>query len=263
MRHDTGAAGLSLQRAGLPVPTNPLTQNNLRSGDCDDWIAYEFGRMRADLRLTVPALARRIGTDVSVINNFESGAVGLLPPWQETVRIVEGYAMMLGTDPSRILSRLLVHQTVVAPARVDPTHRTGALPIPLAPDAIAYHGPYPSAQSALATRNGTTARSVRAHSSDVSDDDDHRTVRRRRRARRVLAVVLLPALVAGAGFWIQSSPRLVYKVVQAMPSAVRPPMLASADFFILSAAPVRDGLKWIEVDNPRLRKGDKLRTTHR
>jgi hypothetical protein len=40
-------------------------------------------------------------------------------------------------------------------------------------------------------------------------------------------------------------------------------MLASADFFILSAAPVRDGLKWIEVDNPRLRKGDKLRTTHR
>ncbi len=220
--------------------------------------------MRADLRLTVPALARRIGTDVAVINNFETGAVHLLPPWQETVRIVEGYAMMLGTDPSRILSRLLVHQSVVAPARVDPTHRSGALPIPVLPDPFAYHGPYGEQGGAGRISAGGPGRRGVTHREGSDDvEDGARHLRRRRRTRRLFAITMPVAVIVGLGWWAQSSPRALYAIAQAMPSALRPPVMASADFLIMSVAPSRDGLRWIEVHDPRSRKGDKLRQTQR
>jgi transcriptional regulator with XRE-family HTH domain len=258
MRYDSGVAGSSSYGALVPVTSGSSisTNDSYRASGRDEWIAYEFGRMRADLRLTVPALARRIGTDVSVINNFENGATDQLPQWQETVRIVEGYAMMLGTDPSRILSRLLLSQPV-APGRSDPTHRVGALPIPALPDTAAYHGPYGE------QGNATTRRSrSRAEDTDGEQDDDRRS-RRRRRTRRLMALSFPVALIAGLGWWAQTSPRAMYNLANAMPSALQTPMLASANFLMMRVAPSRDGLRWIDVDDPRVRKGDKLRQANR
>ncbi len=259
MRYDTGVAGASSYGALVPVTAgsgiSTRETNGLSSGR-DEWIAYEFGRMRADLRLTVPALARRIGTDVSVINNFESGATDLLPPWQETVRIVEGYAMMLGTDPSRILSRLLISQPV-APGRADPTHRAGALPIPALPDAAAYHGPY--GDQTRASTAGARAPVAR----NDSDDDGQRRTRRRRRSRRLFALSAPVAVIVALAWWAQSSPRAMYNLAHAMPAALQSPMLASANFLVMRVAPSRDGLRWIDVDDPRVRKADKLRSAGR
>jgi hypothetical protein len=38
---------------------------------------------------------------------------------------------------------------------------------------------------------------------------------------------------------------------------------AGLDYVVLLMAPRRDGLKWIEVGDPRLRKADKLPTSTR
>jgi hypothetical protein len=37
-------------------------------------------------------------------------------------------------------------------------------------------------------------------------------------------------------------------------------MRGAQDYLLHRAAPVREGLRWIEVDDPRSRRGDKLAT---
>ena len=55
----------------------------------------------------------------------------------------------------------------------------------------------------------------------------------------------------------------MYTLANAMPTALQTPMLASANFLMMRVAPSRDGLRWIDVDDPRVRKADKLRSTSR
>ena len=78
-----------------------------------------------------------------------------------------------------------------------------------------------------------------------------------------MALTFPVALIAGLGWWAQSSPRSMYTLANAMPTALQTPMLASANFLMMRVAPSRDGLRWIDVDDPRVRKADKLRSTSR
>ena len=244
--------GSHVSVAALPVPAIGYQSD---SGDGGDWIAYEFGRMRADLRLTVPALARRIGIDVATINNFESGAVDGLPPWHETVRIVEAYAAMLGTDPSRILSRLLVHQPITS-VRTDPTHPVGALPLPL-----------PLPVSAQRSTNVAVSDRAAQRTSQATETKSNAAAEKRkrsmRRLRRTLTLGGTAAAVVVLGLSIQSSPRALYALADVMPSAMQLPLRAGAEYLVLNSAPSHDGLKWIDVGDPRTRKGDKLRVAKR
>jgi hypothetical protein len=49
-------------------------------------------------------------------------------------------------------------------------------------------------------------------------------------------------------------------------AAISPPVShlwrRAQDFVAVRSAPVRDGLKWIEVDDPRTRRGDRLDGGH-
>ena len=58
-------------------------------------------------------------------------------------------------------------------------------------------------------------------------------------------------------------PGLIYRAVGVLPGSIESPVRAGLDYVVLLMAPRRDGLRWIEVGDPRLRKADKLPTSTR
>ncbi len=81
-----------------PVPPLPLF---------DAELGQIFIRMRGITGLGVWDMARKVGTDPTVIANLEAGALDALPDWTEVVRIVEAYAGLAQVDGRPILSRML------------------------------------------------------------------------------------------------------------------------------------------------------------
>src|SRR5215471_10356130 len=72
----------------------------------DPQIGNIFRNMRAAVRASREAIARRLATSVAVIEDLENGAVSTLPQWNETVRIVRAYCELLRLDPEPLLWRL-------------------------------------------------------------------------------------------------------------------------------------------------------------
>jgi len=58
-------------------------------------------------------------------------------------------------------------------------------------------------------------------------------------------------------------PGPIYKTLSQLPASVAEPTRAGLDLFVLYSAPRREGLRWIDVGDPRLRKVDKLPTKRR
>jgi hypothetical protein len=86
---------------------------------------------------------------------------------------------------------------------------------------------------------------------------------RRHRARTLFALSAPIALLAGVAILAQVMPGPIYRVVGWLPRAIESPLRAGLDYLVLLTAPRRDGLKWIEVGDPQLRKADKLSTSPR
>jgi hypothetical protein len=86
---------------------------------------------------------------------------------------------------------------------------------------------------------------------------------RRRRVRRLFVLSAPVAAAAGLAMLVQVAPGPAYQAVGLLPGAVAWPVRAGLDYAVMAAAPRRDGLKWIEVGDPRLRKADKLQTSSR
>jgi hypothetical protein len=55
----------------------------------------------------------------------------------------------------------------------------------------------------------------------------------------------------------------MYRAIALLPDPVRSAARAGLDYVVLITASHRDGLRWIEVGDPRLRKADKLQTSTR
>src|SRR5262245_51681462 len=89
--------GMPLRGRSPPPPSAPGR---------DPQIGHIFRNMRAAMRLPREAIARRLATTPAVIEDLEGGAVTLLPPWPETVRIVRSYCELLGLDPKPLLWRI-------------------------------------------------------------------------------------------------------------------------------------------------------------
>ena len=88
-------------------------------------------------------------------------------------------------------------------------------------------------------------------------------VSRRRRARTLFALSAPIGLLVGVAILAQAMPGPVYRVVGWLPGALESPLRAGLDYIVLLTAPRRDGLRWIEVGDPQLRKADKLSTSPR
>jgi helix-turn-helix protein len=193
--------------------------------------------MRAAVRASREAIARRLSTSAAVIEDLENGAVSTLPNWNETVRIVRAYCELLRLDPEPLVWRIqqLLNHGVSAEEA--------------AADRAAAAGPPP-----LVLRGGQSREPV------LVDPP------RRRRGGglgRLLTLGALPAIAAGLAYLTVVAPAVGYRVIRLLPPALAEPARNGLDTIVLYSAPRREGLKWIDVGDPRLRRADKLRTKRR
>ena len=196
----------------------------------DPQIGHIFRNMRAATRLPRDALARRLATSPTTIEDLEAGAIFALPHWRETVRIVRSYCELLQLDPDPLLSR--IQQLLRAGGSEDepPTRAPGPPP--------------------AALRRGRTRT---------------RAPRRQRGlgARQILVVGAPPVVVAALVYFASIAPAPFYRVISPLPAPLAGLVRAPLDAVVLYSAPRRDGLRWVDVGDPRLRKVDKLPTKSR
>jgi len=202
----------------------------------DEQLGKIFRNMRLSMKASREAIARRLTTSTTTLDNLEAGAIAALPHWKETVRIVRAYCELLRLDPEPILWRIRSQLQALA-ANVTPAHQPS---------------PHP-AEAANASRGAP-----RPHSAARADPSGPGQHRRRRRGRAMLALSAPIALAAVVVYLVQLAPRPVYRAAALLPSPIEIKVRAGLDYLMLLTAPRRDGLTWIEVDDPRTRKTDRL-----
>jgi hypothetical protein len=228
--------------AQVPLPASPNFDPALAH---DVQLGQIFTNMRLAMKVSRETIARRLATSTFIIEAFETGTVPNLPHWRETARIVRGYCELLRLDPEPILWRIKSHY-----------HASG-LPLGL----LAHDGSRPAgAQSSGADVPAVT----RTQAQSVSRQGEARAERRRRRRRGRLLVISAPVLLAGLlTLAAQRAPGPVYSLVGMMPDGARAPLTAVFNALVETMAPTRDGLRWVELSDPQLRKSDKLQTSRR
>ena len=221
--------------AGPTFPPVTGSPSGEPSGNRDDQIGKIFRNMRSALKVPRDALARRLATSTAVIDAFEAGAIGALPHWKETERIVRSYCDLLRFDPEPVLWRLRSQFQLAAN--------------------YARSAPQPPSQA----RSGITRPGLRGErSTSAAPAAGARPARRRRRAR-TLFVLSTPIVFAATLVYLgQSASRPVYQAIALLPLPIAGPVRAGFDYFVGLTMPSRDGLTWIEVSDPRSRKTDKL-----
>jgi len=220
--------GLATLRSGGAAAVEPAAPGR------DPELGHIFCNMRSAIRSPREAIARRLATTPATIEDLETGAVSSLPHWRETVRIVRGYCELLRLDPEPLLWRiqkLLQEQGGFE----DPPTRSNATRPP---------GPPP----ALLRTNRSSPSVAR---------------RKGRRARRLFALTTPFVAAAGVIYAAVSAPGPIYRVIALLPAPLAGPARAGMDSLLLYSAPRHDGLRWIDVGDPQLRKVDKLQTTTR
>lgn len=90
-------------------PTAPVQSTS------DAGIGAYFVWLRRQTGLSLHCTAAMLHTEAEVIEALEAGAVGELPAWPETLRIVSAYAAMSNTDPHAPLTALYQRWPAAAP----------------------------------------------------------------------------------------------------------------------------------------------------
>jgi Helix-turn-helix domain len=216
--------------------------NSDASAGRDEQLGRIFRNMRLTMKVSRETIARRLATTTSSVDNFEAGAVSALPHGKETERIVRGYCELLRMDPEPILWRIRGHMQALA-------SQAGAA-VPTQPSAV----PAPTTVGRAAPRSQPVAKSERTQA---------RSPHRRRRARALFALSAPVALAAAVVYVAHAAPQPVYRAIVLLPDPVEHAVRAGLDYLVLLTAPRREGLRWIEVGDPRSRKADKLQSSTR
>jgi hypothetical protein len=206
-------------------------------------VARFFRDLRGALRLTPAQVAQALATRVDIIAALEMGQVGPLPPWPETCRIVRTYAGFAGLDPRPVLHSL--EQIFTAAPRA-PAPKPHAPRRPLLPALSERSAPI---MAALGDGGRRAAEAARRARQTVND----------RAGRPGMALFTVTMGIALILLITQSS--VLEAAVSQLPPSMKRIVRGAQDYVIVSLAPVRDGLRWIDVSDPRTRKGDKLQTT--
>lgn len=220
-----------------------------------------FRDLRKALHLSLPETAKRLQTTIAVIEALESGEVRRLPAWQETVRVVAVYTRLAGIDPLPVLE--VIRRELEEEART--------LDLKPAP-AAGQSSPRSQLMARVETAAGSVTSLVRSVSSQALPvplqgrgflqllERAGLPMDRMKRPRTLVALMLTLPLALFVS-WGDTG------FVRAMATVLPEPLSAFArgvdDMVVRARAPVRDGLTWIEVDDPRSRKGDKLQISPR
>ena len=186
-----------------------------------------FHSMRVSMKASRETIARRLAIAVATIDTFETGAVAAFPHWRETERIVRTYCELLRLDPEPILWRIRSQLRALAARTRPPAPAPSPHPLPLV---------------------------VRASGPGRSAD---RPAPERRPTRLLLALSASVALTA-VGACVTFVPAAAYRVMSVLPQVLRGPARAGLDQLMLLTATRYDGLRWVDVGDPRVRKADKL-----
>jgi hypothetical protein len=210
-----------------------------------DEIAVLFRDLRRALKLSLPEIASRVGTRIEIVTALEKGDFRKLPQWPETVRVVTAYTGLAKIDPRPVLRVLRDHLDVPIVAR---TSRAGAT------EAV-------SRFKSLVSRAGGAARrglaaSGQRHAAKAGAMGSS-LLRSHAAALRRTSIAACVALALSLGTYYVRSGGL-----QASIAALPPPLAEAArgaeDFILWQTAPTREGLRWIDVDDPRARRSDRL-----
>ncbi len=243
--------------AVLNAPSTQPQTNYLQTSQARANVGQLFFDLRNALRVTPEQIAAHLFAAPEAIVALETGQFEYLPPWPETARIVMGYTALAGIDGRPVLNTIADALTGVSVSPGVTVARSPAVPAlieqaALSPPKVStdiapkYRHRLPVAkwrQAGVALANG--ARQLPA--------DALKQVRQRpERAFYALSLpigillILLNTSALEAAF--SHVPRPVARLAQDM-----------RHFFQEQFAPVHEGLRWIDVDDPRRRRGDKLR----
>jgi hypothetical protein len=184
----------------------------------DETIGGILRGMRTTIGVTRSKLARSFGTTEEIIEQLEDGYVPTIGSWPEAARIVTCYGEALEVDTHPILVRLNEHARRYSPRQRRTVERATA-PAPR-------RQPMPEAEA------------------DIEAPRE-----RPRRKHRLLLTISAPLVVAMGAAWISQA---------AMPKSVARPVMASIMNAVSYVSPRLDGLRWIDVSDPRTRKADRL-----
>lgn len=218
-------------------------------------MAAEVGRffqdLRRALRLSQIDAARRLATRPDILAALETGDVQTLPPWPETCRIVRAYTGLAGLDPRPVLFSLEQLRGTNVPVRRPKQERNYALP--RLPDLSGLR----RSMAGLARMPARIAPSAgRRPEAEPQPRPRQGREHQHRTARRVLFGVSLP--VALIVLITQTS--VLEAAVSRMPQPMARLVRGAQEYIAVKMAPIRNGMRWIEVDDPRSRRGDKLQT---
>lgn len=203
-----------------------------------------FRDLRRCFRFSVPEVAFRLGTRIDVIEALEAGDVSKLPPWPETVRLVTAYTGLAQIDPRPVLEVIsdelaaLRKRSAKGPIRRSETLRAGV-------ERVAAH----LASKLDVSRLKETLAQIKA--SRAPRWPLALAMSRGSPARLALACAILAALLTSL---IQSP------VLQASGAggALGRVIGTVQDYVLQRASTKKNGMTWIDVEDPRSRRTDKL-----
>lgn len=215
-----------------------------------------FRDLRRVLKVPLPELARSVGTKIEVIEALEQGQLAKLPPWEETARIVTALTGLARIDPRPVLAIMRSEIWKLSP---DGTLSEKGSGLERAVAGLKRSAGTARAQAArLGAVSGLGARIASAVPLAVRGR--FATLGGTRHGPLVKVAVAVPLLLLAG---IAIGPGFVRSSVASVPGAISGLVRSIEDYVLYMRAPERDGLRWIEVDDPRSRKADKLQTSGR
>lgn len=223
-------------------PTRPGDAAGLRPGAASrvaastprDEAGELLSAIRTALGLTEVELATLLATTPRIVFALEHGWREALPEWPDVERIVIRWVGLARMDPAPALNILA--------AGLD----NAAKPVPTksVDDRAGSQRPTPRRITKLAD----AARGL------VARREEPRMVPAGRAARLALAVGVLVALGTAS-----TQTAVVAAAVASLPAPAERAVRSLTDYFAVTFAPLRQGHRWIDVADPRSRRGDKLR----
>lgn len=231
--------------------------------------ARYFRDIRARLGLPIDELARRLAVDARILAALEAGTVATLPPWAEVERVVSHYLTVLSLDPYpalKVIAAALADHKSAGQSRSPAFARSPAVATDGAAVAAA-HGSqdddYDSYDAGLTHVRSDEAPAVsnrlpRTLQAAFSGLDAF--AMSPRAALRTAGIVVVMLVVAGGTVLAAQS---AIRRINHLPAPAAGFMRSASDSILMLFAPKRDGLRWIEVEDPRKRRGDKLQIARR
>jgi hypothetical protein len=212
--------------------------------------------LRRYLRLSIAAVAQRVGTRPEIIAALEAGQIEALPVWSETARIVAAYIGLANLDPRPALDRLSVLMQVtanaspqVAQARPVPGRGAAANPVSRIISRLSQTAVRTDAPSDRPERVGEWLAYIAAAGTRLAAELSSARAPVRWVLASALALIVMVS-VAPSG------------VLQASVGGIAQPISGFWRKLSGEGSAVRvimnDGLKWIEAEDPRERRSDKL-----